>query len=165
MDETDRQVVDPLQVVDGEQHGTGRRERAVRSLEDAQWVARLLSIASEHELTEIPAGSGDLHELAKQGPSGRKRDGLDRFESDKAALPSELGAIKDLGEKTALAAPGLARDKGGRRHPLPTRAVYELGQLTELLPTADERSDHRTSLQQPQAPSGCGNDTPQGSAG
>ena len=85
----------------------------MRPLEDAERVAGLLSISSEHQSLEVPAGSRDLHKLAEQGSGGRKRDGLDRFESDKAALPSDLGAIKDLGEKTALAAPGLARDKGG----------------------------------------------------
>ncbi len=137
----------------------------MRPLEDAEWVAGLLSISSEHQLTEVPAGSRDLHELAEQGPGGRKRDGLDRLESDHAALPSDLGAIKDLGEKTAFAGPGLARDKGSRRRPLPTRAVYQLGQLIELLPATDERRAHRTSLQQPQAPFGCGSEMRQGSVG
>jgi hypothetical protein len=158
MDETDRQVVDPLQVVDREQHGTRRRERTVRPLEDTEWVARLLSSASEHQPTEIPAGSRDLHELAEQGPGGRKRDELDGLESDNATQLSDLGAIKDLGEEATLAAPGLARDKGGRRRPLPTRAVYQLGQLIELLSTADERRAHGTSLQQPQAPFGAAAD-------
>ena len=85
----------------------------MRPLEDAERVAGLLSISSEHQSLEVPAGSRDLRKLAEQGPGGREWDGLDRFESDKAALPSDLGAIKDLREKTALAAPGLARDKGG----------------------------------------------------
>ena len=60
MDEREGSLVDPLQVVDREQHGTGRRERSVRPLEDTEWVARLLPSASEHQLTEIPAGSRDV---------------------------------------------------------------------------------------------------------
>jgi hypothetical protein len=121
----------------------------VRPLEDTERVARLLSSATEHEPTEVRAGSRDLHELAEQGPGGRQRDGLDGLESDHATQPGDLGSIKDLGEEAALAGPRLARDKGGRRRPLPTRAVDQLGQLIELLPTADERRAHPTSLQRP----------------
>ncbi len=100
-------------------------------------------------MIEIAAGSRDVHELAEQGPGGRKRDGLDGLESDNATQLADLGAIKDLGEEATLAGPGLARDKGSRRRPLPTRAVDQLGQLIELLPAADERRAHRTSLQRP----------------
>jgi hypothetical protein len=161
MDETDRKLVDPLQVVDGEHHGIGRRQRAVRSFEDTQWVARLLSISSEHELTQIPAGSGDLHELAEQSPGGRERDGLDRLEPDDGTQPSELGAVKDLGEEAALAASGLARDKCGRRQSFSTGAAYQLGKLIELIPTADEGRAHGKAavvvvlpmLTKPQVPS------------
>jgi len=62
----------------------------MRTLEDSEWVAGLPSISAEHESTEVPACSRDVHELAEQGPGRRKWDGPDRFESDKAALSSDL---------------------------------------------------------------------------
>jgi hypothetical protein len=117
--------------------------------EDAERVPRLLSGASEDQLTKVPAGPRDFDELAEQGPGGRKRDGLDGLESDNATQPSDLGAIKDLGEEATLAAPGLTRHQSGRRRPILSRAADELGQLIELIAAADERRAHGMSLHQP----------------
>lgn len=62
----------------------------MRPLEDPEWIARLPSISAEHQSAEVPARSRDAYELAEQGPGGREWDGPDRFESDKAALPSDF---------------------------------------------------------------------------
>jgi len=62
----------------------------MRALEDSQWVAGLPSISAEHESTKVPACSRDVHQLAEQRPGRSKWDRPDRFESDKAALSSDL---------------------------------------------------------------------------
>jgi len=39
MDESERQVIDPLQVVYREQQRAGRGERSMRCLEDPEWIS------------------------------------------------------------------------------------------------------------------------------
>ena len=118
------------------------------TFEDAKRVARVLPRASEYQLIKVPAGPRDLDELAEQGPSGREWNGLHGLESDNATQAPDLGAIKDLGEEAALAAPGFTRNQGSRRRPILSRAADEVSQLPKLIAAADERRAHGASLHQ-----------------
>jgi hypothetical protein len=111
----EREVVDPLQVVDQDKRRTAHAEDAVCGFEHLHPHERRAFLTRiKHQRAEPAAGRSELSECTQQ-VSGRCERHLPlRFVADDAKAVRRLGPVGDLGQKPALPAPRVADDHRGR---------------------------------------------------
>jgi len=141
-------LVDPLEVVHGDQHGTERGEGTICGLEEPNRLDRAsLWNRVEHQGRDRRTGSGNLGQPSKQAAGHGQRDRRLRFVSGQEGPFGERDPGARLGQKPALAAPRVAEDHGHHRA---LSAHDPLGQVEdggELVLSPHEAPRHRISSQ------------------
>src|SRR6476619_4552248 len=102
MDQSKGLVVDPLEVVDGDQEWPMRRERSMCCLEDAKGRMSHLIAAAERELSEAVAMDGHGRQVADDLAGSGQRDGLIGLEADDADEWRGVRPGQDLREQPGL---------------------------------------------------------------
>ncbi|OGO54051.1 MAG: hypothetical protein A2V84_09730 [Chloroflexi bacterium RBG_16_70_13] len=161
MDQAEGLVVDPLEIVNGDEERTVRRKRPVRRLEDPEGSASRLLAAPEDERFEDRAVDRHRRQLSDHLPNRGQRDAPVGLEADDADESGGSWLGHDLRQQACLPAPRLARDQCRRRSSILARLPDERSHLRELPPTADERRAHAAKRTCPQpafkdpAPGSC----------
>ena len=140
MAERERELVDPLQVVDDEQRRFERAEGPVRTLEQPHGLERRRARGVEEHSLDLGSALRHLAEGAQEPGRGRERHLALGLVADDGERVREGRPGSRLGEQPALAAAGLADDDDrGRARPARRR---ELHQGFELSRPADEHLHH-----------------------
>jgi hypothetical protein len=112
MDQPERPIVDPLEVVDGEKQRTERRKRTMCRLEDPERLARLSIVAAKGERLEARTMLGyfgqPVEDLTDRS-EGHACIGLEPNDPDHGR---STVAYQDLRKKAGLPGTGLTRDEG-----------------------------------------------------
>jgi hypothetical protein len=139
-------LVDPLDVVQGDQHGTERGEGTVGGFEETHGLDRASRRDGvEHQGRNRPAGSGDLSQPSKQAARHGQRNHRLRLVAGQEDLLKERDPGAGLGQEPALAAPRVAKDQGHRRPPSAHDPLGQAEDRGELVLPPNKAPRHRTS--------------------
>jgi hypothetical protein len=135
----ERELVDPLHVVDENQRRTDHAKRTVRGLEDPQRLKRCRFLASVIEEQRLqPARSLRSGERQQEIGGCRERHFAFRLVANDAEPVRQARLRSSLCQQPALPAAGLADNDSSRDVPRRSGAT-DLTKFDELLPSAHER--------------------------
>jgi hypothetical protein len=138
MDQPEREVVDPLEIVDSDQDRDGERQRTMSGFVNAKRLTSVLSHAPEDESPKVASGPRLVRQHPHETGRGGERNRLGRLEPVQP-YASNARSLEHLGKKPGLAAARFSRDERGRRSSPDPSMLFQLHDLVELLSATDER--------------------------
>ena len=146
VEQAQRDLVDPLDVVHGDQHGTERGEGTIGSLEEPNRLDRArLWNRVEDQGRDRSTGPGNLSQPSEQAAGHGEWNCRLRLVSGQQDPLGKRDLGAGLGQEPTLAAPRVAEDQGHRRPPSAHDSLGQVEDGGQLAHPPHKAPRHRTS--------------------